>query len=119
VDLFHPKVVRGTAGATGVIPHVNGDLSQLLPELEAAGRTVFALDVGDDTVPLEDISSAENGVLLVGNEAHGVNAKHLTKGCKKVRISSTASQTGVESLNAAVATSIALYDLSAKLIPRH
>lgn len=114
VDLFHPKVVRGTAGATGVLPHINGDLSELLPQLEAAGRTIFALDVGDEAVSLAEMSSAEKAVLVVGNEAHGIDTGHLTKGSRKIRISSPKEQAGVESLNAAVATSIALYDLIAK-----
>lgn len=34
VDLFHPKVVRSTAGATGVIPYINGNLSELLTFLK-------------------------------------------------------------------------------------
>lgn len=118
VDLFHPKVVRGTAGATGVIPHMNGILTELLPKLERAGWPVFFLDAVEDAVPLAEISSLDQAVLVVGNEAHGVNSEHLTNGSRKVRISATGHQVGVESLNAAVAASIALYDISAKLNPK-
>lgn len=114
VDLFHPKVVRGTAGATGILPHMNGDLSDIFPQLEENGWSVFLLDAGADSVPLADISSTEKAVLVAGNEAHGVDAKLTSNGRQKVRISSRVKNTGVESLNAAVATSIALYDFSGK-----
>lgn len=115
VDLFHPKVVRGTAGATGVIPHNNGDLATVLPELEAAGWTIYGLDAGDESISLAEISTVEKAILVVGNEAHGLNAQHLTQNSRKVRIASPKKEAGVESLNAAVATSIALYDLAAKI----
>ena len=51
----------------------------------------------------------------MGNEAHGVDEQLLTSNRQKLRIPAPESGPGVESLNAAVATSIALYDLSAKL----
>lgn len=115
VDLFHPKVVRGTAGATGVLSHMNGELSHTLPQLEDNGWTVFLLDAGADSVQLADIPSTEKAVIVAGNEAHGVDSKLLCDGRQKVRISSPVADTGVESLNAAVATSIALYEFAAKL----
>jgi TrmH family RNA methyltransferase len=115
VDLFHPKVVRSTAGATGVIPFMNGDLVKLLPEFEASGWTVFLLDAGHDSIALSEVSSLDKAIVVVGNEAHGVNSKLLTNSRKKVRISSYGKTAQVESLNAGVAASITLYDLSAKL----
>lgn len=115
VDLFHPKVVRGTAGATGVIPHCNGKLKEILPRFEAAGWPVFLLDAGADSVALSEISSIDKAVIVIGNEAHGVDSELISGERRKVCISASQAHTGVESLNAAVATSIALYDLSAKL----
>jgi TrmH family RNA methyltransferase len=115
VDLFHPKVVRSTAGATGVIPFRNGDLVKLLPEFEASGWEVFLLDAGHNSIALSEVSSLDKAIVVVGNEAHGVDSKLLTTRRKKVRISSHGKTAQVESLNAGVAASIALYDLSAKL----
>ena len=117
VDLFHPKVVRGTAGATGVIAHRNGDLTQELLMFESAEWPIYLLDAGDGSQPLAEISSLKKGIVVVGNEAHGVDEQLIKSGRQKVRIPSPQSGPGVESLNAAVATSIALYDLSAKLDP--
>lgn len=115
VDLFHPKVVRGTAGATGNLPHLNGDLSELLAAFEEAGWSIFLMDVGADAVDLSEVSSTKKIVLVVGNEAHGIDLKLMTENRQKVRIPSPQKKTAVESLNAAIATSIALYDFSGKL----
>lgn len=115
VDLFHPKVVRGTAGATGVIPHKNGKLGDMLPQFEQAGWPVFLLDAGADARPLAEVPSLEKAVIVVGNEAHGVDSGLFTPQRTKVRIEAPSRQTGVESLNAAVATSIALHEFSARV----
>jgi TrmH family RNA methyltransferase len=115
VDLFHPKVVRGTAGATGVIPYRNGDLAEELLIFESAGWPIYLLDAGEDSQPLTTISSLTKGVVVVGNEAHGIDKQLISGSRHRLKISSPHVQQGVESLNAAVAGSIALYDLSAKL----
>lgn len=114
VDLFHPKVVRGTAGAMGAIPHCNGNLSDLLDTLESAGWSIFLLDAGADAKSISEVTSTEKTVIVVGNEAHGVDAALITKDRTAVRIPSPHKQPAVESLNVAVATSIALYDFSRK-----
>ncbi|MDZ7771394.1 MAG: hypothetical protein U5K31_01415 [Balneolaceae bacterium] len=36
VDLYHPKVVRGTAGSTGCLPWMNGELEEVFPQLKPA-----------------------------------------------------------------------------------
>ncbi len=113
VDLFHPKVVRGTAGATGVIPHINGSLVDMLPDFEAADWPVFFLDAGSDAVRISDIPPTEKAVVVVGNEAHGVNEELMSGENRKVRIPSPEHKPAVESLNAAIAASIALYNFSA------
>lgn len=115
VDLFHPKVVRSTAGATGSVPYLNRDLNELLPEFERAGWTVFLLDAGKQSIPLSEVQSIDKAIVVVGNEAHGLSPEIATANRQKVKISSPQNNRDVESLNAAIATSIALYDLSRKL----
>lgn len=115
VDLFHPKVVRSTAGSTGVIPHRNGDLAEMLPHFEQAGWPVFLLDAGQDSRSLSEVGVLEKAVIVVGNEAHGIDAGLNTGGRQRIRIEAPQAKDSVESLNAAVATSIALYNLSTKL----
>ncbi|MGD8426684.1 MAG: RNA methyltransferase [Balneolaceae bacterium] len=117
VDLFHPKVVRGTAGATGLIPFMNGDLEEVLPVFECAGWQVVLLDAGAGAVSLPDVKSAEKTVIVVGNEANGISAQLFASGRLKVRIPSPQDKPKVESLNAGVAASIALYDIVGKQSP--
>lgn len=113
VDLFHPKVVRSTAGATGSIPYRNGELLNLLPTFEEMGWQVLLLNKGGFSIPLSSLKSRPNKIMLVvGNEGHGIDDRLITENRSQVEISSPFSQPPVESLNAAIATSIALYYLS-------
>lgn len=113
VDLFHPKVVRSTAGATGAIPHRNGKLSKLLSSFEEQEWRVLLLNKGASSEPLGTLGSLpDKVVLVVGNEGHGIDDRLLAKSRSQVEIPSASAQPPVESLNAAVATSIALYHLS-------
>ena len=111
VDLFHPKVVRSTAGATGTVPYANGDLSVVLPEFEQNGWQVVLLDAGSGSVPLQQVECRERTIIVVGNEAHGINQSLITESRIKARIPSPRGEKNVESLNAAIAVSIALYAL--------
>jgi len=115
VDMFHPKVVRGAAGATGSIPFMNAELSEVFDTLERENWQIFLLDAGPQSQPLHKISSIKKGVIVVGNEGHGIRDELLTGNRNSVQISSPVDQQNVESLNAAIAASIALYDLSKKI----
>lgn len=106
-ELYQPKVVRSTAGATGMLPAAEGDLAGMLAEAASAGRPIFILDGGDDSIPLESATYPSNSVIVVGNEGRGVSPSILNLPNPKVRICGNASK--VESLNAAVAASIALH----------
>jgi RNA methyltransferase, TrmH family len=108
-DAWHPKVVRSTAGATGSIPLIRGDLEKLFQKLEKAGWNVFLLDGGENSANVRKIHKCDKTVLVIGNEANGINPDLLTSGRDKVRIDGN-SQT-VESLNAAIAAGIAMYHL--------
>ncbi|MEQ9090851.1 MAG: RNA methyltransferase [Balneola sp.] len=112
VDLHHPKVVRSTAGATGVLPYRNSDLKQDLEVLEKEGWQVFLLDGNDGALPISKMSSTNKTVLIVGNEANGVDETLITPSRKRVMIPSAKDNRSVESLNAAIALSIALYQLN-------
>lgn len=112
VDLYHPKVVRSTAGAVGVVPHANVDLEDALPVFEQQGWETILLDAGPDATPLQQIQKREKIVLVIGNEANGINSKLFKESNRqKARIASPRNAENVESLNAAIATSIAMYAL--------
>ncbi|SHF02186.1 RNA methyltransferase, TrmH family [Fodinibius roseus] len=112
VDLFHPKVVRSTAGATGTIPHINGELSKLLSAFEELGWSIILLNKSKKSVSLSMIDSRLKTIIVVGNEGHGIDSRLMRDGRLQAEIPATAPQPEVESLNAAVAASIALYRFS-------
>ncbi|SMO66487.1 TrmH family RNA methyltransferase [Fodinibius sediminis] len=111
VDLFHPKVVRSTAGATGVLPHLNGELPMVLADFEKMGWNILLLDKSEASVPLATVGRPEKTILVVGNEAHGIDPQLLGEKRVQVEIPPAEVQPKVESLNAAIAASIALYSL--------
>lgn len=113
VDPFHPKVVRSTAGATGTLPYKKGDLHSLFENLETSNWTISLLDGSESSVKLQDQQFDRKTVLVVGNEGSGVDRNFFRKQRKKIRIDGNPGI--VESLNAAVAFSIALYTAQQKI----
>ncbi|MDZ7806410.1 MAG: RNA methyltransferase [Gracilimonas sp.] len=112
VDVYHPKVVRSTAGATGSIPVLTGDLEDIFRKLEGSGWEILLLDGGQGAEDLGSIQPTEKTVLVVGNEGNGISENILNSNRRKVKIESSPGQEKVESLNAAVAVSIALFQLT-------
>ncbi|MCC5913728.1 MAG: RNA methyltransferase [Balneolaceae bacterium] len=110
VDPFHPKVVRSTAGATGTIPYIKGDLSEMLTEFNNSGKEIFLLDGGETSEALRGFNPGEGRILIAGNEGNGVSPSLFKEGRRAVRIDGHPER--VESLNAAVALSIGLYHLT-------
>lgn len=112
VDLFHPKVVRSTAGATGVLEYRSGNLKEQLPVFERKGWQVLLLHGGSGAEDIRKVKSSGKTIIVVGNEAHGVDEKLFEDWRIPVAVPSASGVPSVESLNAAVATGIALYALS-------
>lgn len=111
VDLFNPKVVRSTMGATGSLPFLSAKLEKTIPKLEQLGWQTLLLDGNTGATPLMNIKKPEKIILVVGNEANGINKELITPSRKRVLIPSENAQNSVESLNAAVALSIALWSV--------
>lgn len=101
---FHPKAVRAASAATLLTPLAKGPSIRDLPTLaaeDALHGPVLALDMdGKDIAEYEWPTSAR---LLLGEEGQGVPAS------SKFQFLSIPMQPGVESLNATIAASIALF----------
>lgn len=110
VDLYHPKVVRSTAGVTGLLPASTGTLATELKKLESAGWRVLLLDAGPGASPLQHLQLPDRTVLVVGNEGNGIDTS-LFDG-ERQRVAIEGDRDRLESLNAAVALSIVLYEWS-------
>ena len=102
VDVYSPKVVRATLGGLFKVRLIEVSESEALTLLDSTSSAV--LDFGG-----EDLTQAEilSPVLLVtGSEAHGVRDSVLNH---SKRVLTLPMKNNIESLNAAVATSIAMY----------
>ncbi len=106
-DPFHPKVVRSTAGATGTLPYMKADLHNTLPQMEENGWKTYILAGTEHAIPLHTVQPGNKSIIVIGNEGSGVHP-HLFEPQRVVtRIPGNPEH--VESLNAAIALSIALY----------
>jgi TrmH family RNA methyltransferase len=98
------KFMRATAGSIFRVPFLEGlDAADLLRQVQQAGLPVYALSP-KGSLSLRETKLADGGVLVVGSEGAGVSAE-LLAAAKTVHIPTLK----VESLNAAVACSVALY----------
>lgn len=101
-DMYSPKVVQATAGALAHIQLFSWTWQQLVQHKNALKLCALVLDA-DKT---EETVSSKDTLFVVGNEAHGLPADWV-KACDISMTIPLAPQ--AESLNAAVAGSIALY----------
>ncbi len=104
VDLFNPKVVQGTMGSLARVKVVYTDLFDLFKNLPE-GIPVYGALLDGENIYHSQLEST--GILLIGNEAHGISEKLLPFINKKISIPPFNPNTlKAESLNAAVATGI-------------
>ncbi len=108
VDLFNPKVVRSTAGATGSIPYLTGELNPVLHAFEEIGWKVVLLDGNPGALDIREYTPGKQTIVVVGNEANGIHPDLITESRDRLMIPGGGSGRG-ESLNAAIALSISLF----------
>ncbi len=107
VDWFSPKVVRAAAGAHLALP-VESDVSwESIGQRVAhyAPERVLLAEAGNDVYYKEDLR--QPFALIIGNEAHGPSGAARELATKTISIPL---YNGVESLNAAMAAGIILYE---------
>ena len=105
-DIFNPKVVRSTMGAIFRINIIQSDdLVATIKEIKKHKFKVIAtsLQTNDSIYDIDYKKSA----IIIGNEANGVSQEVMETADKKVKITMLGK---TESLNAAVATGVMLYE---------
>lgn len=112
VDPFNQKVVRSTAGATGILPKLQGNLSLILSQAEAVGWNILLLDGNAGATSIHQEKLKEKTILVVGNEGNGLNEELFSTNRKRIMVPGNGAQDFVESLNAAIAVSISMALLS-------
>lgn len=109
VSPFNAKALRGSAGSLFRLPCVTGmEAGAVVELLGARGVKMFAgVKFAGDARAAQDVDFAGAAALVVGSEGKGVSAE-LLAGSQPVAIPTVK----VESLNAAVAAAILLYEAS-------
>jgi len=106
VEPYNPKVVRGAMGSLFRLPHAVANAGELLAGAAQAERAVVAADRGG--APLRTFTFPPKPILAIGGERGGV-AAWLPSWEAAVAVPHTGP---TESLNAAVAGAIVLYEWS-------
>ncbi len=107
VDPYSPKVVRSTMGSLFHLPVIPvADLYASLDELAGAGAAVIATSLGA-TRSLYDLDLKGPVIWLIGNESQGLSDEALAHTTAQIRIPMPGH---AESLNAAIAASVCLFE---------
>jgi len=101
-DPWSPKVIQASAGTIGMVNLIPLTWHELMARTEKS--TLCALVVNDGQTP--EKLDLKNSLLMIGNEAHGIPEDWINASTSRMTI---AMPGNTESLNAAVAGSIALY----------
>ena len=105
-DPYNPKVVRSTMGAIFRVNIIESkNILETLKNTKKNGFKIMATSL--DTENNIYTVSYDKKVIIIGNEANGVSKKVLEIADKKIKIPMLGK---TESLNAAVATGIVLYE---------
>lgn len=109
VDLFNPKVIRSTMGSIFRMPFVYvDDFIETLEQMKQKGITLCAAHLkGKNNYDQEDYTVSCG--ILIGNEANGLSDEASKEAQVLVKIPMCGQ---VESLNAAVACSIFMYEVA-------
>jgi TrmH family RNA methyltransferase len=109
VSPFNPKALRGAAGSLFRLPFAYGlDSALVRAALQQNKLDVYAgvpVNAHAPSKPLDQVDFTRRCALVIGNEARGVSAE-LRSAATDISIPTS----GVESLNAAVAAGILLYE---------
>lgn len=107
VDLYNPKVVRSTEGMIFNLNIIRRNLEGIIPVLKNLGYKIVGTDVNEG-IDVRNISK-ENVAIIIGNEGNGMseNVKKLCDEFINIKINKSC-----ESLNAGVAASIIMYEVS-------
>ena len=112
-DVYGDKVVRSTMGAIFNIPIVQEcDIVSLISLMKQRQIKTYAFSLDTNNM-LSTFKFENNVALIIGNESKGINKNILAIVDDKIKIDMRGKS---QSLNAAVACSVAIYEISKQLI---
>jgi TrmH family RNA methyltransferase len=108
-DIFNPKVIRSTMGSIYRVPFFTVDsLEDTINLLKENNISVYAAHL-DNSVNYDEANYLNPTAFLIGNEAKGLKRQTADLATAYIKIPM---EGRVESLNAAVAASILMYEAS-------
>jgi len=108
-DPYSPKVQRAAMGSGFRVPAQECVLTETLEGYKTRGFSIITSALDGDGLYQRRASDSERFVLIIGNEAKGVSKEVQEMSSVKLKIPMRG---GAESLNAAVAAGILMYELT-------
>ncbi len=113
VDIFNPKTVQASMGAILRKDVIVTDLRTLIPRLQSEGVSVYATTLEGGTSIYQTPLVRDNALIIMGSENNGISPELLSLVPSRLFIPpypAEALGSTSESLNVAIATSIACYE---------
>jgi TrmH family RNA methyltransferase len=107
-DPYNPKTIRAAMGATFKQKVSYIDKNGLV-SLAESGHKIIGAHVGEDSENIKNVDMS-NSIIVIGNEGQGISEEILALCSKKIKIPIVPN---CESLNAAVAASIIIWEAKA------
>ena len=106
-DIYNLKVVRSTMGAIFRVKVIESEnLVETIKEMKKHNIKIYATDLSTDK-SIYDVNY-EKSAIVIGNESNGVSKEVLEEATERIKIPMIGK---TESLNAAIATSIIMYEV--------
>lgn len=107
-DIWSPKTLRASMGSVLRLPCVIRSLPEQVKALRNEGFSVYGAMLDERAARLGDIEFPEKSAVVIGSEGRGISPAVAAECTRAVYIPIT----GAESLNAAAAAAIILWELS-------
>ncbi|MBQ4141166.1 MAG: RNA methyltransferase [Clostridia bacterium] len=109
-DIYNPKTLRGAMGAIFSREILFcGDLPEALSRFSCEGRRILAATLDNEAVVVGNAALTERDIILIGNEGHGLSRSAVEASDLSVILPINTGR-GVESLNAATAASVFMWE---------
>ena len=108
-DPYSPKALRASMGALVRIPVIIAE--DIIPFLKASSIKSFACVVNKDAEKINGVSFPEGSAAIIGNEGNGLRETTVSGADNRITIPMSGR---AESLNAAVAASIVIWEMQRK-----
>lgn len=107
-DIWSPKSLRASMGSILRLPCISRELTQTIAGLREQGFAVYGAMLDETAVRLGEVSFPEKAAAVIGSEGRGIS-KETAAACDRGLYIPI---TGAESLNAAAAAAMIMWELS-------